>query len=490
MADSIPPLQPGELFAARYEIVRFLGRGGMGAVYEAKDRELANSAVALKIIHSNLADDEQLFSRFRNEVLLARSLSHQGIAKTFDLGRGPDGTAFITMEYVDGTSLKEELEKGALPLDRAIAVVREILSAIAHAHEKGVVHRDLKPGNVLINRQGSVRIVDFGTARLLSGGAELTNTGEVIGTPAYMAPEQITGGAIDPRTDLYAVSIMAFEVVAGRRPFEADSLVGLAMKHVHEPLPSLAEANVKAPAWLDSALRKAAAKNPADRFSTANEFLAALEPKAPGQTPSSKSGPKVILSLAGLLMIAGGAFYFTRQNVKEETSRVRAAAATASLTSTSTSTSVSTTASTSTSLVTTSTLAPATTVTSTTEPLPTTTVTIPAVQSSLEAALFLRLPDSPSLRTAFRREELVTLRVIAELRRAADPNRHRYSFRIGGSSARIPAEVLAAGSDTDPRWRFKGSIAAEELARLERGEYTVEFLEGELVVGRERFEVE
>ncbi len=299
-------VSPGTLIAGRYEVLSLLGSGGMGQVYRVVDRELHGETVALKLLHPQLSQDPSIFERFRNEVALARSLAHPNIVRTFDLGKAPEGYYYLTMEYVEGKSLKEFIEQsGALPVQKASQILLQILDAVSYAHEKGIIHRDLKPANVIYFESGEVKLVDFGTARLLKSKLELTPTGHIIGTPYYMSPEQIRGEEVDVRTDLYALGIIGYELAMGKRPFESDNYIAAAFKQLNEEFPSMSGGRRSVPAWYEAAVRKAAAKLKADRFLDAKEFSDAIRgTKKPEAGPASKSYARPLL-IAVLLGIIG-----------------------------------------------------------------------------------------------------------------------------------------------------------------------------------------
>lgn len=279
-------LAVGSVVADRYEVVSRLGSGGMGEVYKVRDRELRGELVALKVLHATLSRDTVAFDRFRNEVLVARTLSHPNIVRIHDIARAAEGFYFLTMEYVEGESLASRINtlhsaRGARPLDDGeivglIELLAQLLLAIGFAHNRGIIHRDIKPQNVLIAPDGTVKLADFGTARLLVAGADLTPTGQVVGTPFYMSPEQIRGEELDARSDIYAVGIVAFEMFAGRRPFEGDNVVSIVFKHLQDELPKLLEERTGAPEWIDGILRRATAKDRSQRFGSADEMREAL----------------------------------------------------------------------------------------------------------------------------------------------------------------------------------------------------------------------
>ena len=282
-------VEPGVIIAKRYEVCERLGAGGVGMVYRAIDRELDGEVVALKLLLPHLSQDETVFRRFRNEVLVARTLSHPNIVRTHDMGRAEGGYSYISMEYVDGVSLKDKLllrdDQGnfrpSLTFDEALRFLYQIISGVSYAHEKGVIHRDLKPANVLISKKGEVKLADFGTARIMGMDTTLTQTGQVIGTPDYMSPEQIRGELLDQSCDIYALGIMAYELVNGTRPFMADSSVAVAFKHLNDPIPPFASTERGIPIWFEDVVKRASAKKKEDRFSSVMEFAATLLDYAP-----------------------------------------------------------------------------------------------------------------------------------------------------------------------------------------------------------------
>jgi len=222
----------GGTFAERYQITEELGHGGMGRVYKAYDVEI-RECVALKMLNPEIAADESVLERFRNELKLARRISHRHVCRMFDLGRSGE-TAYISMEYVSGEDLKMLLQRiGHLPAKKAVAFAGQIAEGLAEAHRLGVVHRDLKPQNIMIDREGGVRIMDFGIARALKT-TGITDPGMMIGTPDYMAPEQFEGKEADQRTDIYALGAVLYEMLTGAPPFEGETPLIVAMKHKTE----------------------------------------------------------------------------------------------------------------------------------------------------------------------------------------------------------------------------------------------------------------
>ena len=270
--DGSQDFREGSLIAGRYLIQGRIGTGGMGVVYRVLDQELDDQVVALKLLHPHLAENEQCFRRFRNEVLVARSLSHPNIVRIHDIGKDTSGYSYISMELVEGSSLKEHLvdEMGnprALPLEETIRLLFQICSGVAYAHDRKIIHRDLKPANVLISREREVKIVDFGTARATGVDNSMTQAGQVIGTPDYMAPEQVRGEKLDELCDIYALGIMSFEMICSQKPYEADNPVSLAYKHIHEPIPPLSSPFQELPPWVIEFVQKAMAKDKAERSS-------------------------------------------------------------------------------------------------------------------------------------------------------------------------------------------------------------------------------
>ena len=223
------------IFNGRYELHRRLGRGGMAEVYLARD-QLLDRPVAVKVLFPALATDQGFVERFRREAQAAANLQHPNIVSVFDWGEA-NGTYFIVMEYVEGHTLAEMLrDEGRLHPDRAAEITADIAAALGFAHRNRVVHRDVKPGNVLITRDGGVKVADFGIARALSDSTDqnLTKTGSVMGTATYFSPEQARGAAVDPRSDIYSLGCVLYEMTTGHPPFTGDSAVAIAYKHVQE----------------------------------------------------------------------------------------------------------------------------------------------------------------------------------------------------------------------------------------------------------------
>ena len=229
----------GEVIAGRYELEERVGSGGMSTVYRAHDTMLERK-VALKILHARLGDDEEYVERFRREARAVAQLAHPNIVTVIDRGEEA-GRQFIVFEYVDGDDLKQMIDKaGPLPIDQVVELGREIAAALAFAHERGIVHRDVKPQNVLLS-EGRAKVTDFGIARSLDVEQGVTQTGTVLGTSNYIAPEQASGQPIDDRSDVYSFGVVLFELLTGTVPFEGESFVAVALQHINEPAPSVLE---------------------------------------------------------------------------------------------------------------------------------------------------------------------------------------------------------------------------------------------------------
>jgi serine/threonine-protein kinase len=260
----------------RYQVLDHLGTGGMAEVYCATDLQLGRK-VALKLLHDRFAEDEAFVERFRREASSAAGLQHQHVVAVYDRGEW-DGTSYIAMEYVDGRTLKQIVHgtDQATPLDPATAVdlTVQILRAARFAHRRGVIHRDLKPHNVIVDDEGRAKVTDFGIAR--AGASDMTETGSILGTAQYLSPEQAQGHAVSARSDLYSVGVVLYELLTGRVPFEADSAVSIALKHVNEaPVPP-SRLNPEVTPELEAVVLRALEKDPAARFADADEFIAAL----------------------------------------------------------------------------------------------------------------------------------------------------------------------------------------------------------------------
>jgi eukaryotic-like serine/threonine-protein kinase len=268
-------LQPGFVFAGRYEILRVLGQGGMGAVYQARDREL-DRLIALKVIRPELATDPAILQRFKQELILARNITHKNVVRIFDLGES-DGIRFITMEYVDGDDLRTLLRHhGKFTHKEAIAIIEQVCRALDAAHSEGVIHRDLKPQNIMRDQQGRVVVMDFGLARSL-GDSGLTQTGAIVGTMEYMSPEQALGSTLDQRSDIFSVGLIFYELLTGKAPYKAETAIASLMKRTREAAVPASETDASVPKSLSAIVGRCLEREPANRYHSVVELLQQLK---------------------------------------------------------------------------------------------------------------------------------------------------------------------------------------------------------------------
>jgi eukaryotic-like serine/threonine-protein kinase len=276
--DEEPPVseeRPRRVLAGRYEIASLLGQGGMARVFQGTDRVL-DRTVAIKVLSPQFADDDQFVARFRREAQAAAGLNHPNIVGVYDTGDQAD-VHFIVMEYVEGRTLRDVIRAdGPLLPERAAEIGEAVARALSSAHQAGLVHRDIKPGNIMLTREGEVKVMDFGIART-STGDTLTQTAAILGTASYLSPEQAQGLSVDTRSDIYSLGCVLYEMLTGRAPFIGDSPVAIAYMHVKEdPVPP-SRLNQDVPPTLDSVVLKCMAKNPANRYESAEELRADLE---------------------------------------------------------------------------------------------------------------------------------------------------------------------------------------------------------------------
>ena len=303
-----------QVFDGRYRVVRKLGTGGMANVYLAEDQELGRR-VAIKMLDDRHSQDEQFVERFRREAKNVAGLSHPNIVSIYDRGEA-EGTYYIAMEYLEGRTLKELLvQRGPTPLAVAIDYARQILAAVGFAHRNGIVHRDIKPHNVVVAPDGRLKVTDFGIAR--SGTSQMTETGSIIGTAQYLSPEQAKGAPVTPASDIYSVGIVLYEMLTGLVPFTGDTPLEIAMKHLSAIPEPPSEHRAEVPHDLDSIVLRALAKDPADRYQSAEEMDADLARAARGQAvaPETEEAATQVLRGAGATTLSNAPTEVTRRPV-------------------------------------------------------------------------------------------------------------------------------------------------------------------------------
>ncbi len=309
-------LKRGRIFGDRYDVIEEIGEGGMGIVYKVFDRKIEEK-VALKVLAPEIAGDEKTIERFRNELKLARKISHRNVCRMYDLSE-EEKTQFITMEYVPGENLKSLIRRiGHLSKVKAISIARQVCEGLTEAHRLGVVHRDLKPQNIMVDSEGNARIMDFGIARSVRT-KSITETGMIIGTPEYMSPEQIEGTGIDHQSDLYSLGVILFEMLTGRVPFRGDTPLSVILKHKTEPPPDPRKFDEQIPVAISRLILKCMEKDKNKRYRTAKALLEELVEIEKGMTTTKTIGieerPKkketlkerktVLLAFAAFLVIA------------------------------------------------------------------------------------------------------------------------------------------------------------------------------------------
>ena len=269
-------LQPGDLIGARYEIVALLGEGGMGAVYKALDREVERT-VALKLIRPELASNPAILARFKQELLTAHQVTHRNVIRIYDISEA-DGVKFITMEFVEGDDLRRILtDEGRLPVERTVEIIRQVCHALDAAHSAGVIHRDLKPQNIMQEtKTGRILVMDFGLARTI-GGDGMTQTGALLGTIEYMSPEQSMGKALDQRSDIFAVGLIFYELLVGKTPYKADTAMASLLRRNQERAVPAAELDSSVPKALSDIVSKCLERDLEHRYQNVQEILFDLD---------------------------------------------------------------------------------------------------------------------------------------------------------------------------------------------------------------------
>jgi len=262
----------------RYSLIGQLGAGGMGTVYKVHDTSLDNEPVALKLLNKNLLTDKTFVARFQREIIVARKLSHPNIVRIFDFGELKDGRHYFTMELVEGQDLRALIEKhrSALPIDRAIKILFQLSLALDYAHLMGITHRDIKPENVLLTHDYHVKLSDFSSAKDIVLDRKLTPEGAILGTPFYMPPELLKGGAITQQMDIYSLGIVFFEMLAGEPPFKGDNLATVIAKHISQEVPKLSSFRNDLPGWCQEFIEICTDKNPALRYASMSELIGDL----------------------------------------------------------------------------------------------------------------------------------------------------------------------------------------------------------------------
>ena len=312
-----------KILGERYELGAMIGTGGMADVYLAQDVRL-NRQVAIKILRSDLARDPSFVTRFNKEALSVAALNHPGIVSVYDSGKedSPSGAMpYIVMEYVEGKTLRELVNKGErFALNRAVEITEGILIALQYSHKNGIIHRDIKPGNIMITDNGDVKVMDFGIARALADtGATMTSTWNIIGTAQYLSPEQATGTQADARSDLYSVGCLLYELLAGRPPFTGDTPVAIAYQHVSAPLVPITEIQESLDPALNAFFSIALAKDANERYQSANAMLKDLKKlikgegittQIPKQMRKEKARNRIAALSIALVLLVGGVSYF------------------------------------------------------------------------------------------------------------------------------------------------------------------------------------
>lgn len=297
----------------RYNVVAEIGRGSMGVVYKAHDPEI-DRLVALKVLRQDRVSSDDYVKRFVKEATAVGRLSHPGIVTVFDIGQD-HGTVYIAMELLEGTPLDELFKAGGIGVDQAVEVGRRVADALHYAHRKGIVHRDIKPANIICSDSGQVKVTDFGIAHIDDpDGQQMTQAGEILGTPVYMSPEQVTGQPVDGRSDIYSLGVILYELTSGERPFKGKNLGALFNAITGAEVMAPMEMNPEVPPWLSMVIMKAMARDPADRYTSGAGLAEAMKsPPSTGVKPSGgrpeKTGLRRVSTLLFLFCILAGGLY-------------------------------------------------------------------------------------------------------------------------------------------------------------------------------------
>jgi serine/threonine protein kinase len=306
-----------QLLGGRYALGEMIGTGGMADVFIGDDTRL-NRKVAIKVLRRDLARDPSFVARFRKEALAAGGLNHSGIVSVYDSGE-ENNSPYIVMELITGESLRQLLQKGLIPQDRALEIVEGILQALEYSHKEGIVHRDIKPGNIMITDSGDIKVMDFGIARATDDiGATMTNTWNVVGTAQYLSPEQATGEMADGRSDLYSLGCLMYELLTGRPPFTGDTPVSIAYQHVSSPITPASQVKPGLSTDIDRMLEVVLSKDPNNRYQDATAMLADLQRVIKGEPVTTKIQKvfprrKLISTISaivvGVVLVGAGVFF-------------------------------------------------------------------------------------------------------------------------------------------------------------------------------------
>jgi serine/threonine-protein kinase len=306
-----------QLLGGRYALGEMIGTGGMADVFIGDDTRL-NRKVAIKVLRRDLARDPSFVARFRKEALAAGGLNHSGIVSVYDSGE-ENNSPYIVMELITGESLRQLLQKGLIPQARALEIVEGILQALEYSHKEGIVHRDIKPGNIMITDSGDIKVMDFGIARATDDiGATMTNTWNVVGTAQYLSPEQATGEMADGRSDLYSLGCLMYELLTGRPPFTGDTPVSIAYQHVSSPITPASQVKPGLSTDIDRMLEVVLSKDPNNRYQDATAMLADLQRVIKGEPVTTKIQKvfprrKLISTMsaivAGVVLVGAGVFF-------------------------------------------------------------------------------------------------------------------------------------------------------------------------------------